>query len=215
MFVVAQKIKPTDTTAFIYGTYAAEALQKVDLVQEFSNKLLKMNYKSLYIYSNTITYAMDQKNYTKAIELCNQALISFPLEKTVLQYRTMAYIQAGKTAEGIESLKVELKSKPYEIELNTCLSIFYNELKDLDKALEVYNRIIAVEPHHFFANYNAAVINLNKGNELAKNNDKSSSSTFFKKSLENAKRAKALAVEDEDIDTLNKLINELNTLIGN
>jgi len=215
MFAVAQKIKPTDTTAFIYGTYAAEALKKVELVQEFSNKLLKMNYKSLYVYSNTITYAMDQKNYTKAIELCNQALNDFPLENTVLQYRTLAYIQAGKASEGIESLKLELKTKPYNIELNTSLAVFYNELKDLDKALEVYNRIIAVEPHNFFANYNAAVINLNKGNELAKKNDKPGSIALFKKSLENAKRAKALAFEDDDIDTLNKLIIELNSLTGN
>jgi tetratricopeptide (TPR) repeat protein len=214
MFSLAQQVKPADTTAYVYGAFAAEGLKRGDLVQNFSNKLLFMNYKSLYVYSNVITAALTQKDYTKALNLSEKALSDFPGDKVILQMRTMAYTESGKLDEGIEKLKSDLKSKPYDIELLTNLAVLYNYKNDKEKALEVYNKIIAIEPHNFFANYNAAIINQEKGNELARKNDAAGAKVLFKKALENAKRAKALASEDTDIDGLTKLIDELTKIVN-
>jgi tetratricopeptide (TPR) repeat protein len=213
MYEMAIQIKPSDTTAYVYGAFAAEGLKKDEIVQKYSNKLLAMNYKSLYVYSNVINAALNKKDYPKALELCQKALADFPNERTLLQMRTLAYSDGGKIDEGIEVLKNELKTKSYDIELLTNLAVLYGYKKDNEKAMEVYTKIIAIEPHNFFANYNASVINFEKGKELYKKNDTAGANTLFKKSLENAKRAKALASEDNDIESLNKLIAELNTLI--
>jgi tetratricopeptide (TPR) repeat protein len=213
MYDVASKINPKDTTAYVYGAFAAEGLKRDDLVLNYCNKLLSMNYKSLYVYSKIINASLDQKDDSNAIILSNKALADFPLDKTLLQMRTIAYSESGKTDEGIQVLTTELKAKPYDIELLTNLAVLYNDKKDTDKCMEVYNKMIAIEPHNFFANYNSAVINFEKGKTLAKNKDSAGSNALFKKSLENAKRAKALASEDNDLDNLNRLIGELNLLI--
>lgn len=214
VYDLAQKINPSDTTAYVYGAYAAEAKKDEALVQKFSDKLLSLNYKSLYVYSNVINAALLQKDYPKAIKLSDKALADFPLDKTILQMRTLAYSESGKLDEGLEVLKNELKTNPYNVDLLTSQAVIYNYKKDNDKAMEAYNKIIAIEPHNFFANFNSAVINFEKGKELSRKNDSAGANTLFKKSLENAKRAKALASEDSDIDSLNRLINELNTILG-
>jgi len=105
--------------------------------------------------------------------------------------------------------------KPYEIELLTSLAVLYNAQQNKDKAMEVYRKIIAIEPHHFFANFNSCLLNLEKGNERATMKDPAGAKEYFTKALENAKRAKALAVEDEDLDNLSKVINDLKGLLGN
>lgn len=214
MYDMAQKINPSDTTAYVYGAYAAEALKKDDLVQKFSDKLLSLNYKSLYVYSNLISGALTQKDYSKAISLSQKALQDYPYDKTILQMRTLAYADGGKLDEGLEVLKNELKTKPYNIELLTNLAVIYNYKKDNEKAMEAYTKIIAQEPYHFFANFNSAVINFEKAKELTRKGDSAAAETLYKKSLENAKRAKTLASEDADLDSLNRLINELNTILG-
>jgi tetratricopeptide (TPR) repeat protein len=214
MFSLAQQVKPADTTAYVYGTYAAEGLKRNDLMQEYSNKLLSMNYKSLYVYSNVITAALNQKEYTKALTLSEKALSDFPGDKIILQMRTLAYTESGQLDEGIEKLKSDLKTKPYDVELLTNLAVLYNYKNDQDKEMEVYNKIIAIEPHNFFANYNAAIINQEKGNELARKNDAPGANAFYKKALENAKRAKALASDDKDIENLTKFIDNLNKIIN-
>lgn len=213
MYEVASKINPKDTTAYVYGAFAAEGLKNDDLTLNYCNKLLAMNYKGLYVYSKVINAYLVQKDYSNAIVLSNKALVDFPLNKTLLQMRTIAYSESGKTDEGIDVVKDELKAKPYDIELLINLAVLYNYKKDTDKSMEVYNKMIAIEPHNFFANYNAAVINFEKGKTLTRSNDSAGSNVLFKKSLENAKRAKALASEDEDLSNLNKLIGELNLLI--
>jgi tetratricopeptide (TPR) repeat protein len=215
MFELAQKINPEDTTAYLYGAYAAEGLKQNDLVLKFSNKLLSLNYKSLYVYSNIINSYMEKKEYAKAISECNKALQDFPMHKAVLEMRTYAYSEGDRKDEGIEVLKTELKSNPYNLDLLTSLAVLYSAKKNDEKAMEVYNKIIAIEPHNYFANYNSAVLNFDKGNELIKKGDKSTASMYLKKSLENAKRAKALTIEEADLNNLNKLIAELNTLLGN
>ncbi len=215
MFSLAQQVRPADTTAYVYGAFAAEGLKKDELIQKFSNKLLSMNYKSLYVYSNVITAALTQKDYPKALSLSEKALTDFPGDKMLLQMRTLGFTESGKLDEGIEKLKSDLKAKPYDIELLTNLAVLYNYKNDKEKAMEVYSKIIAIEPHNFFANYNAAIINQEKGNELAKKNDVAGSTAMFKKALENAKRAKALASEEADIDGLSKLIDDLNTILNN
>ncbi len=215
VYDLAQKINPSDTTAYIYGSYAAEGVKNDELVVKFSDKLLSLNYKSLYVYSNLINDALTKKDYQKAINLSQKALVDFPYDKTILQMRTLAYAESGKLDEGLEVLKTELKVKPYNVELLTNLAVIYNYKKDNEKAMEAYTKIIAIEPHHFFANFNASVINFEKGKELARKNDSAGAEALFKKSLENAKRAKALASEDTDVDSLNRLINELNTILQN
>jgi tetratricopeptide (TPR) repeat protein len=213
MFEIAQKIRPNDTTAYVYAAFAADGLKKDDIVQNYCNKLLSMNYKSLYVYTKTINAANNDKNYEKAISLSNKALVDFPLNHVILQLRTIAYAESGKTDEGIEVIKSDLKAKPYDIELLTNLAVLYNYKKDTDKAMEAYSKIIAIEPHNFFANYNASVINFEKGKALARNNDSEGAQAAFKKSLVNAKRAKALASDDHDVESLDKLISELNSII--
>jgi tetratricopeptide (TPR) repeat protein len=213
MYGLAQKINPSDTTAYVYGAFAAEGIKDSNLVYKYSDKLLSMNYKSLYVYSNVINHALGQKDYNSAINLSQKALKDFPLDKTLLQMRTIAYADAGKLDEIQEILKNELKTNPYNVELLTNLAVVYNYKKDNDKAMEAYNKIIAIEPHNFFANFNAAVINFEKGKELSRKNDSAGAQALYKKSLDNAKRAKALATEDSDLDSLNRLINELNMLL--
>ena len=213
MYDIASKIKPNDTTAYVYGAFAAEGLGKGDIALSNCNKLLTMNYKSTYVYKKVISSFLDQKDYTSAITLANKALVDFPLDKDLLGMRTSAYHASGKIDEGIEVVKNDLKSKPYDMELLTNLAILYNYKNDSDKEMEVYNKMIAIEPHNFFANYNSAVINFEKGKTLAKNNDKTGANALYKKSLENAKRAKALTIDETDLDNLNKLIDELNAQV--
>jgi len=63
---------------------------------------LTLNNKTLYVYSNIITYSYESKDYQAAIDYSNKALEVFPYQKSILQLRTLAYQAAGKYSEGVE-----------------------------------------------------------------------------------------------------------------
>jgi tetratricopeptide (TPR) repeat protein len=214
MYEQAQHIKPSDTTAYVYAAYAAEAFGDRELQLKNAHKLLSLNHKSLYTYSNVATDALENKNYPEAFSLLDKALKEFPLHKHLLHLYTQTYLESGKVDEGIAFLEQQLKESPYNVDVLTNLSILYTAKKDNDAVLLTYNKIIAIEPYNFVANFNSAVLNFEKGKELAKKNDKKGAEAMFQKSLEHAKRAKSLASEDNDVDNLQRLINELNIILG-
>ena len=213
MYELAQAINPADTTAYVYGTYSAEGLKKNDLIQKYTDKLLEIKYKGLYIYTIAVRTALLDKNYNKAIEISKKGLTDYPLNSTLLEFQTLSYIEGSKAEEGLTNINDQLKTKPYEVNLLISQAVLYTSLNNNDKAMEAYQKIIAIEPHNFFANYNSAVINFDKGRLLAQKGDKTGSQTLFSKALENAKRAKSLATDESDLANLDKLITELNTIL--
>jgi tetratricopeptide (TPR) repeat protein len=159
-FEMAQKIMPADTAAYIYASYAAEALGNDALLKKYTNELVKLNHKSAYMYRNRIYLESDN---AKKLEISKQALADFPKDEGLLEMQAEIFSDLGMNKEALENLIKINSASPGNVTILTKIAVQYEKLKDVDKALDTYNTILAIEKTNYLANFNTAIIYFEKG----------------------------------------------------
>jgi tetratricopeptide (TPR) repeat protein len=172
-FELAQQIKPADTTAYVYAMYAAEEWKRNDLVLNYANGLLKNNYKTPYIYQKLITGETDNN---KAIETSKKALADFPGNLPLTLTQAQLYMKAGNTQAALDDFLILGNASPGNKDYQVYIGSLYEKLDKDDKAIEHYNKALALDAANVTANYNLATIFYNKGKEVI---DRVNSNTNF------------------------------------
>jgi tetratricopeptide (TPR) repeat protein len=162
-FDLATKIKPADTTAYVYAIYSAEELKRTDLIAQYANGLLQNNYKSPYVYQKLIQAEPDNN---KAIELSKKALTEFPGNLSLLLVRAQLHMKAGNTQGALDDFLVLGKASPGNKDYQVYIGSLYEKLDKDDKAIEYYNKTLALDPANVTANYNLGSIYYSRGKEV-------------------------------------------------
>jgi tetratricopeptide (TPR) repeat protein len=220
-FEMAQSIKPQDTTAYIYGSYAAEGLNDEVKLKKYTSELVKLNYRSPYVLRNMIYLESDP---VKKLEIAKSAVAQFPNDVTVVEANGDTYAEQGKSKEALASYKKLNELVPGNVTVLTKLALQYEKLKEQEQALELYKKIIGLEPANFIANYNGAIIYFEKGKMENDKLHKLSMDEYHKsgKAMEDevkkifdtalsyAKVALTQTKEEADVTNINLMISEIN-----
>lgn len=226
-FESAQAIKPTDSTAFVYGIYAADELKDNALIKKYCEGLKAFNYKSTYVYYSHIMAVKNLGNMNEAIAIADKAVADFPSSALLVETQTNLYLEAGKHQEAVSNIEKLLKGRPNDLALITQLAVLYDHLKQTDKAAEHYEKVLAKDPANFICNFNSAVIYYDKGRkendlvhsmgvaEYQKNGKAMEAEVqlLFKKALDHAEKALKAATDASDKETLETLIKELHKVV--
>jgi tetratricopeptide (TPR) repeat protein len=127
---------------------AADAYEK--LVKAFPER-------SDYVESMAISYAMAQ-NYAKAFKIYEELEKRFGPNETFAHNKVKLLKEQKKFAEAEAELKKMIASNPQEPRYHAYLAEFYEDMNDLIKAKEVYEKILEIDPnnamvHLIMANY--------------------------------------------------------------
>jgi len=229
-FESAMKIEPSDTTAYIYASFAAEQLSRYDLIKEYVEKLDQLGYKNVqtWVYKINIAANLDNKP-EEALALSKQALTENPGNLSLLQEQTNLYITQGKVPEAISNLQTMIQLSPANVEYTAMLASLYDQSGEKDKALEYYNKSLDLNPSHFLSMYNSAIIYYDEGKKLdvlihqmplneyqSKGKEKETEEkAVFQKSLDRANKALLLATEASDRENIKLLIEQINKVLTN
>lgn len=151
----AQSIKPLDTTAYVYASYAADAKQDYVLVNSINEKLESMNYKSVAMYYGMIHYAKDtEKNYDKALVIIAKAKTAFPNEITFITEEFNVYLLQGKSDLAKKNLEEAIQKDPNNSLLYFNLGVISEQIGPKDKAPDYYKKAIELKPDNTDALFN-------------------------------------------------------------
>ncbi|MFN6945935.1 MAG: tetratricopeptide repeat protein [Cytophagaceae bacterium] len=228
-FEMAQQVNPSDTTGYLYAMYAAEELERYDLIKKYISSLSGIGYKSAYLHYNLIHIVQNiDKDNAKALELSEKALKDFPGNAMLLEQQTNIYIVSNKREEAIANLDKLYKLNPKDVTVLAQLGVLHDRSGDKDKALNYYKEAIAVEPDNYVANFNSAVIYYDKGNKsneklrkFTMNSDlkekakvEQETEDHFNKALKYAEIALKKSKDPEDTKNIQLLISEINKVLG-
>lgn len=222
-FQISQKINPDDPKAYLYACYAAEELERSDLIKTYLSELDRLGYKDVQTYLYKINVANRDGNAGKALELSKHALVDFPADQHLLQEQTNLYIKEGQRAEAIQNLNLLISLDPANIEYVVMLGIQHDAAGDKKQALHYYEQTLSKNPDHFLANYNSAIIYYEKAKALNEEVHKmpmdkyhtegkkkeSEEEQAFDKALDLANKALTLTTDESDKKNINLLISEI------
>ena len=154
-YSAAQAIKPEDTTAYLYASYAAEAKQDFEVCNNVYEHLLKLNYKSIAMYFGLIRYAKDvEKNYEKALGLISKAKSIYPHEIIFITEEFNVYLADGKNDLAKQILEEAIQKEPSNALLYFNLGVISEQIGPKEKAPIYYQKAIDLNPQNTDAMFN-------------------------------------------------------------
>lgn len=151
----ASEIKPTDTTAYFYSTYAAQALEDFKLNNELNLKLISLNIKSLPVYSQAIHYAREtDKNYEQALSLSEKAKVIFPKSTIFYTEDFYTYVAMGNLDLAKQKAEEAIARNPNDATLYNNLGVLSEKLNSKEKSVEYYKKAISLDPNFLDSYFN-------------------------------------------------------------
>lgn len=154
-YTAAQTIKPDDTTAYVYASYAAEAKQDYELSNHVYEQLLKLNYQSVAMYFGLIRYAKEvEKNYEKALDIITKAKTMYPHEMIFITEEFNVYLAEGKNDLAKQKLEEAIQKEPSNALLYFNLGVISEQIGPKEKAPIYYQKAIDLNPQNTDAMFN-------------------------------------------------------------
>ena len=113
---------------------------------ELYNKALAIKPDDRNILNQLASAYQNAKQYDKAIELFEELITKFPENKQNYLFSLMrAYQQAGRNEDAIKTAEEYIKENPSQAQSYATAASLYNNLKDYDKAIQMYRKAIELE----------------------------------------------------------------------
>lgn len=166
-FEKAKLIQPGDTTTLLYGGFAAQLAENLDLALENFNKLIEMEYQDLDVYRSLIYLERAHlQDSEKALATVRKAKAAFPADADIAREEINLLVELDKLDEALTSLEAAVKEEPNNELFYYNIGIIYDNKKEFEKAEANYKKVIELNANHFEANFNLAAIYYNRAVEI-------------------------------------------------
>jgi tetratricopeptide (TPR) repeat protein len=179
-YELASKIRPEDTTAYLYGLYTAEQLKDYNKVLALGEKLTSLGRPSTEYYISRYRLSKAEGNMERALKDIEDGRKQFPGDRSLMLEELNLYFQLNRLEEVKGKLEKAIEADPNNANLLAVLGNLYDQ-ESMDKnrtqaqrdeskrkALENYEKALKVDPENFESNYNMGVYYFNRGAEIMK-----------------------------------------------
>jgi tetratricopeptide (TPR) repeat protein len=225
-FVNATKVRPQDTTAYIYAGYSAlQNKQYDDAIANFTT-LVDLNYNKPEVYTTLIAlHRSHERNDEKALEVVQVARQRFPENKEIKKEEINLLIVTKKIEVAKSKLENAIKEDPNNAVMYYNLAFLYEQLNDKDNARKNYALALEKDPNYFEASFNLGASYYNAAAEALKKADDMDFKTYqkegkkleaqakdlFNQALPSLEQARKIRPNDEDVlRTLQVIYTRLN-----
>lgn len=163
-YELCTQLRPSDTTAYLYGMYASSAASYHNKSYAFAQKLKSIGYESARIYLMMIQYAkMIKQDSVLASELISQAYSRFPTDKSILTERLNQLLLSGQTAIALAELNEAITKLPTEALLYFNRGVLHERSQERAAAIADYTKAIELDPQSFDSFFNLGALYFNEG----------------------------------------------------
>lgn len=188
-FEIAAKLKPEDTTAYLYAGISAQQAELWGKAIANYYKLMDLGYNQKDIYNSAIYVERAiNKDDEKALEVVRRAREAFPDDKDLMKEEINLLITTDQAEEARKKLEDAIAAEPDNANLYYNLAFLNDQVGDKEKAIEHYEKAVELDPNYFEANFNIAVVYYNQAADLIKKANEMDLKTYQKKGK---------AIEDE------------------
>ncbi|HOY96271.1 MAG TPA: hypothetical protein PK509_11060, partial [Catalimonadaceae bacterium] len=179
-YELAQTIKPTDTTAFMYALYSAEALKDYEKCKTYTNKLFSMGKQQPFMYISLARQARNADKKQEALGHVQDGRKVYPADKNLALEELDLYFALGKGAEAKAKLEDAVKMDSTNASLYSILGNMYDQeaadakrpAKERDaskqRALASYRKALKIDKNNMESNFNLGVYYFNRGADALK-----------------------------------------------
>ncbi|MCG8341136.1 MAG: hypothetical protein MI674_07760 [Cytophagales bacterium] len=166
-FAICKKIKPTDSSAYLYTAIAAHQDENYALAIENYEQYLALGYTSPEVYYGLASIIEKHlQEQEKALSILNEGLQQYPLNNE-LNHASIQLLQTlNKVEEKERQLKDKIAEEPSHITPYYQLAYLYETLGKQEEATAYYTQALAIDANLFEPNFQLAVIYYNQAAQV-------------------------------------------------
>lgn len=226
-FKLAHLANAKDTTALLYGSYAATASKDQRQAFVFTEELKKNNYFKSHVYKTAADYYLESGDQAKAEAELKEGLVKNPNDAALLQELANFYITTDKNEQAVQTLTLLEKSNPNDPLILVNIAVQYQKFNQPDQAEKYYLKVLEKEPNNYIALFNLGSLYIDKSrpklnayNSLNADQYKKQGPALktelaanYTKAIDYCKKALAQADSAEDKEKLNTMIADLDGVL--
>ena len=225
-FEISHKANLTDTTALLYGSYAALAKKNYNKACEFCTALKNINYTKSYVFGTCAKAYEVNKNYAAAEKELLEGIKYNKNDINTLQELSNFYISQNENEKALVTLENLNKLNPNNVQILSVLAVQYQKINAYPQAENAYLSILKLEANNYLANFNLGGLyvdqsrsDLNTLNKMSAVQQKSATElkakirSNYEKALRYLKQAQV--IEPTKNAELPAYIQEIETLLNN
>ncbi|HSZ72084.1 MAG TPA: tetratricopeptide repeat protein, partial [Cytophagaceae bacterium] len=226
-FKLAHLASPKDTTALLYGSYAALAKKDEKQAFEFTEELKKNNYFKSHVYKTAADYYLANGDAAKGEAELKEGLVKNPNDPILLQELANFYITTDKNEQAVQTLALLEKTNPNDPLVLINIAVQYQKFNQPDQAEKYYLKVLDKEPNNYIALFNLGSlyvdksrVKLNSYNSLNAEQYKKQGPALkteltanYTKALGYCKKALPLAESEDDKQKLSTMIADLDGVL--
>lgn len=218
IFMTVLIVQPGDTTALMYGGYAAQQAEMYDEAIACFQTLADNGDANIDAYKSMIyLYRTEKEDMESVLRVVDQGLEAFPQNSLLTQEKITSLIIMEREEEAKAELETAINDDPTNSLYYYFLGYLYDSQEDTDNAMEQYKKAIELNPEYYEANYNLGVVYYNEAREIISELNAMTLADWEKKEVEYTDRAakyfrealpyfeKAVEINDEELQLLETL----------
>jgi tetratricopeptide (TPR) repeat protein len=223
-FNVNRNFGRVDTTALYNAAVAASLGNETQLAKQYYQQVAELGYERPDIYSSLADIYKSEGDTAKAVKVVEEGRAKFPGDFNLLVAEINIYLATDEKEKAKADLETALEMDKTNPSIFFAVGTIYDQLGDIEKAVDAYKTAIQLNPEYFEANYNLGALYVNQAAEiLDKANDlpldaiaeydkqKALADDMLKASLPYLE--KSLELMPEDVNTMVSL-KEIYTRLG-
>ncbi len=155
----------TDSAAIFYAAQSAYFGKELEEAKGYFNTLLEIEYYDPALFRMLADLYNQTGDTTAATQTLLDGRKSFPDDYNLIIDAANIYLATGQNQEALDVLNLAIEKDDTNATLFFAAGTVFDKTKSYDKAIEMYQSAININPEYFDANYNLGALYFNQAAE--------------------------------------------------
>ncbi|MFO7613288.1 MAG: tetratricopeptide repeat protein [Bacteroidales bacterium] len=155
-----------DTSALYNAAVAAVLGQETEMAKGYYERVLELEYYRPDIYATLAEIYKSEGDTALALATVVEGRELFPEDFNLLIAETNVYLTTEENEKAISNLEIAKEIDKTNQSIFFAVGTIYDQMGDVDKAIDAYEQAIGLDPDYFEANYNLGALYVNMAADI-------------------------------------------------
>ncbi len=165
-FIVGQNTGRVDTTALYNAAVAAILGQETEMAKQYYQQIIQMKYEKPDVYASLADIYKSEGDTLMAVQTIVRGRQLFPDDFNLLIAETNIYLSSNEKEKAMVNLEKAMQLDKTNPTIFFAVGTIYDQLGNIDLAIDAYEKALELSPDYFEANYNLGALYVNMAADI-------------------------------------------------
>jgi tetratricopeptide (TPR) repeat protein len=165
-FNVGKMVGRVDTTALYNAAVAAILGQENQLAKQYYQQVIQLDYQKPDIYASLADIYKAEGDTAMAVKTVERGRELFPDDFNLLIAETNIFLSSNEKEKAMKDLELALQIDKTNPSIFFAVGTIYDQLGNIEQAVDAYEKAIELNPAYFEANYNLGALYVNQAADI-------------------------------------------------